>query len=220
MIGCEKMKNLRILIVDDHPMFCHGVKTLLESKLGFEVVGEATNGEEAVKLAKTLQPDVVLMDIRMPGLNGIEATRQITSLQLNIKVLIVTMFEDDSSVFTAMRVGARGYILKDADRDEILRAIRAVGEGEAIFSPEIASRLIEYFSTANPATREEAFPDLSAREREVLYMIADGANNVKIAESLNLSKKTVANYITVIMNKLQVQDRDEAIRLAREARRL
>jgi DNA-binding NarL/FixJ family response regulator len=214
------MEKLRVLIADDHPMFCHGVRMLLESKADFEVVGEAASGEEAIELARTLEPDVILMDIRMPGINGIEATKEIMKENKQIKVLMVTMFEDDASVFTAMRVGARGYILKDADREDILRAIRAVGRGEAIFSPEIASRLIDYFATANPATREEVFPELSVREREVLYMISDGASNQQISERLNLSKKTVANYISTIMNKLQVQDRDEAIKMAREARGL
>jgi DNA-binding NarL/FixJ family response regulator len=213
------MEKIRVLLVDDHPMYRHGVKTLLESKEDLEVIGEASSGEEAVELAGLLQPDVVLMDIRMQGMNGIEATRLITSQNQKTKVLVVTMFEDDRNVFTAMRVGARGYILKDADREDILRAIRAVGRGEAIFSPDIASRLIEYFATANPATREDEFPDLSSREREVLYMIADGASNQEIANRLGLSKKTIANYVTTIMNKLQIQDRDEAIRIVRETRK-
>jgi DNA-binding NarL/FixJ family response regulator len=213
------MEKLQILLVDDHPLFRHGVKTLLDNQEDLEVIGEAESGEEAVELVKSLKPDVVLMDIRMPGMNGIEATRLITSQHPETRVLVVTMFEDDSNVFTAMRVGARGYILKDADREDILRAVRAVGRGEAIFSPDIASRLIEYFATANPAAREEEFPELSAREREVLYMIADGASNQEIANRLQLSKKTIANYISTIMNKLQIQDRDEAIRLVKETRK-
>jgi DNA-binding NarL/FixJ family response regulator len=170
-------------------------------------------------MAKILKPDVVLMDIRMPGMNGIEATREITSQLPETRVLVVTMFEDDRNVFTAMRVGARGYILKDADREDILRAVRAVGRGKAIFSPDIASRLIEYFATANPAAREEEFPELSAREREVLYMIADGASNQEIANRLQLSKKTIANYTSTIMNKLQIKDCEEAIRIVKETRR-
>lgn len=214
------MDKLRVLIADDHPMFRHGVKMLLEGKTDFEVVGEASSGEEAIELAQLLEPDVILMDIRMPGINGIEATKNILQHQNNIKILVVTMFEDDASVFTAMRAGARGYILKDAEREDILRAILSVGRGEAIFSPEIASRLIEYFATANPATREDVFPELSIREREVLYMIADGSSNQQISERLHLSKKTVANYISTIMNKLQVQDREEAIKLARDARKI
>jgi DNA-binding NarL/FixJ family response regulator len=213
------MGKLQIMLVDDHPLFRHGVKTLLDNQVDLKVIGEAETGEEAVEMAIILKPDVVLMDIRMPGMNGIEATKLITKQLPETRVLVVTMFEDDSNVFTAMRVGARGYILKDADRDDILRAVRAVGRGEAIFSPDIASRLIEYFATANPAAREEEFPELSAREREVLYMIADGASNQEIANRLQLSKKTIANYFSTIMNKLQIQDRDEAIRIVKETRK-
>lgn len=210
---------LRIVIVDDHPLFRHGVRTLFSTMPGFDVVGEAANGEEALALARTLAPDVMLMDIRMPGTSGIETTRRITSAYPNVRILILTMFEDDASVFTAMRSGAKGYVLKDADADELFRAIRSVANGEAIFSPGIASRMIEYFAMTKPAAREEAFPELSAREREVLYLMTESVSNAAIAERLAISGKTVANYITNILNKLQVADRQEAVRLAREARR-
>lgn len=213
------MKPLRIVIVDDHPLFRHGVRTLFATTPDLEVVGEAANGEEAVKMAQTLAPDVMLMDIRMPGASGIEVTKEITSKMPGIHILILTMFEDDSSVFTAMRSGAKGYVLKDADKDELLRAIRAIGNGEAIFSPGIASRMIEYFGMARPAAREEAFPDLAGREREVLYLMTEGTSNADIARKLDISSKTVANYITNILNKLHVADRHEAMRLARESRR-
>ncbi|MBD0381085.1 response regulator transcription factor [Paenibacillus sedimenti] len=212
------MKTLRLVIVDDHPLFRHGVCTLFSTIPDLEVVGEAASGDEAVQLAEELNPDVMLMDIRMPGLNGIEATRRIVSANPNIQILILTMFQDDSSVFTAMRAGAKGYVLKDAEKDELLRAIRAVGSGEAIFSSGIASRMIEYFSMARPAAQEELFPELSQREREVLYLMEGGSTNVQIAQKLELSGKTVANYVTNILNKLQVADREEAMRLARESR--
>ncbi|RUS47351.1 response regulator transcription factor [Cohnella sp. AR92] len=213
------MNQIRIVIVDDHPLFRHGVRTLLSTTSDVEVVGEASNGEEAIELARSLAPDVMLMDIRMPGASGIEATREITSKIPGIRILILTMFEDDSFVFTAMRNGAKGYVLKDANKDELLRAIRAIANGEAIFSPGIASRMIEYFGMARPAAKEEAFPDLAGREREVLYLMTGGASNADIARKLGISGKTVANYITNILNKLQVADRQEAVRLARESRR-
>lgn len=213
------MKPLRIVIVDDHPLFRHGVRTLFLTTPELEVVGEASNGEEALVLAQSLKPDVMLMDIRMPGASGIEVTRTLTNLMPSIRILMLTMFEDDSSVFTAMRNGAKGYVLKDAEKDELLRAIHAVGNGEAIFSPGIASRMIEYFSMTRPAAREEVFPELSVREREVLYLMTEGSSNADIASKLEISGKTVSNYITNILNKLQVADRQEAMRLAREARR-
>lgn len=213
------MKPLRIVIVDDHPLFRHGVRTLFLTTPELEVVGEASNGEEAILLAQSLKPDVMLMDIRMPGASGIEVTRTLTTLMPSIRILMLTMFEDDSSVFTAMRNGAKGYVLKDAEKDELLRAIHAVGNGEAIFSSGIASRMIEYFAMARPAAREEVFPELSVREREVLYLMTEGASNSDIAAKLDISGKTVSNYITNILNKLQVADRQEAMRLAREARR-
>lgn len=213
------MKPLRIVIVDDHPLFRHGVRTLFLTTPELEVVGEASNGEEALVLAQSLKPDVILMDIRMPGASGIEVTRTLTNLMPSIRILMLTMFEDDSSVFTAMRNGAKGYVLKDAEKDELLRAIHAVGNGEAIFSPGIASRMIEYFSMTRPAAREEVFPELSVREREVLYLMTEGSSNADIASKLEISGKTVSNYITNILNKLQVADRQEAMRLAREARR-
>lgn len=212
------MKKLKVFIADDHPLFRHGVKTLFMTTPDLEVVGEATSGEDAISLAQSLQPDIILMDLRMPGCNGIEATREIVKTNPQTQIIILTMFEDDHSVFAAMRAGAKGYVLKDAEKDELLNAIRAVGNGGAIFSPGIASKMIEYFSIAKPAAPREAFPDLTDREREVLYFMADGASNSAIAHKLQISKKTVSNYVTNILNKLQVADREEVIHLVRESR--
>lgn len=211
-------QTIKLIIADDHPLFRHGLATLFSTVPDLEIVGEAVNGEETVRLAASLKPDIVLMDIRMPGLNGIEATRSITSADPNVSVLIFTMFQDDASVFTAMRAGAKGYVLKDAEKGDLLRAIRSVSRGEAIFSPSIASRMIDYFAMTRPAAREELFPELTVREREVLYLMADGESNVNIATKLGISSKTVMNYVTNILNKLQVQGRKDAMRLARESR--
>jgi DNA-binding NarL/FixJ family response regulator len=211
------MEPLRVLIADDHPLFRHGIHALLDATPDCEVVGEATTGDEAVAMAAALQPDVILMDIQMPGVNGIEATRRIVRESPHIRILIITMFEDDASVFTAMRAGARGYVLKDAEKAEMLRAIRAVGSGEAIFSPAIATRLIDFFSAPKPATAPDAFPDLTEREREILDLIAQGKSNADIAGQLVLSPNTVRNYVSNIFSKLQVADRAHAILLARDA---
>ncbi len=211
------MDPLRVLIADDHPFFRDGMRMFLETTPDIAVVGEAATGEAAVAQARTLQPDVILMDIKMPGLSGIEATRQILGWNPGIRVLIVTMFEDDATVFTAMRAGARGYVLKDAQQDDVLRAIRAVGRGEAIFSPGIAARLMDFFTTARPAASRESFPMLTGREREMLHLMARGASNAEIARLLSLSTKTVANYVSNILSKLQAADREEAVLRAREA---
>ena len=211
------MESLRVLIADDHPLFRHGIAALLQTSSEFEVVGEATTGAEALTLAEQLQPDVILMDIQMPAINGIEATRHILHTSPHIRILIVTMSEDDASVFTAMRAGARGYILKDAQKDDILRAIRAIGRGEAIFSPAIAGRLIDFFATPRPSTPAQAFPELTEREREILNLIAQGHSNPEIAARLVLSPHTVRNYVSNIFSKLQVVDRAQAIVRAREA---
>jgi DNA-binding NarL/FixJ family response regulator len=209
--------TLRVLVADDHPMFRDGIRALLASTPDVELVGEATTGHDAVALAASLQPDLVLMDLQMPGLTGIEATRRIMQESSHIRVLVVTMFEDDSSVFAAMRAGARGYLLKGATHAEMSRAIRAVGEGEAIFSPRIAARLMEFFASFRPAALPEIFPELSDREREILELIAQGQKNLEIAARLVLSPKTVRNHVTNILSKLQVTDRAEAIIRAREA---
>ncbi len=211
------MESLRVLIADDHPLFRHGIAVLLSATPDLEVVGEATSGEEVIFLAATLQPDVILMDIQMPGVNGIEATRRILHTSPTIRVLIVTMFEDDASVFTAMRAGARGYVLKDAQKDDMLAAIRAVGRGEAIFSPAIAVRLIDFFAAPRPLAPPQAFPELTEREREILNLIAQGHNNTEIATRLVLSPNTVRNYVSNIFSKLQVVDRAQAIIRARES---
>jgi DNA-binding NarL/FixJ family response regulator len=212
----EPAAPLLVLIADDHPLFRHGIVALLSATPEMEVVGEASTGEEAVGLAATLQPDVILMDIQMPGVNGVEATRQILRESPQVRILMVTMFEDDASVFTAMRAGARGYVLKDTEKTELLRAIRAVGNGEAIFSPAIATRLLEFFSAPHPSLPPQAFPDLTEREREVLDLIAQGRNNAEIATQLVLSPHTVRNYVSSIFSKLQVADRAQAIVRARE----
>jgi DNA-binding NarL/FixJ family response regulator len=215
------MKSIRILIADDHPVFRFGLRALLNATPDTEVVGEGTSGEEILTLADSVQPDVILMDINMPGVNGIEATRRIRETNPDIRILMVTMLEDDS-VFAAMRAGARGYVVKGAEPSEVLRAIRAVADGEAIFSPGIAERLIHYFTVPTsgdsaPASAEPIFPDLTEREREVLGLIAQGLTNSAIAERLVLSPKTVRNYITEIFSKLQVADRAQAIIRARNA---
>ncbi len=211
------MEPLRIVIADDHVFFRDGVRTLVEAAPDLELVGEAGTGDEAISLAASLQPDVILMDIQMPGTNGIEATRRIVQASPHIRVLMVTMFEDDQSVFTAMRAGARGYLLKGANYDEMLRAIRAVGNGEAIFSPSIAARFLEYFGSMRPATPPAVFPELSEREREILGLIAQGCKNAEIADRLVLTPKTVRNHVSNILSKLQVTDRAQAIIRAKEA---
>ncbi|MGC5326003.1 response regulator transcription factor [Brevibacillus sp. SYSU BS000544] len=210
---------MRVLIADDHPLFRGGVRNLLQTTEDLQLVGEASTGEEALALASTLQPDIILMDIRMPGCNGIEATRLIKEQHPHIQILILTMFKDDKSVFTAMRAGARGYVLKDADESELLQSIRMVGSGGAVFSSDIASRMIHYFSA--PKAVEEidpAFAELTVREREILERIAEGDSNAEIASTLHLSVKTVANYVTNILNKLQVVDRNEAKRMLKRSR--
>jgi DNA-binding NarL/FixJ family response regulator len=211
------MEVLRILIADDHPLFRHGVREVLDLAPGIQAIGEATSGEEAITQAGALQPDVILMDVNMPGINGIEATRRILHDSPHIRILVVTMFEDDGTVFAAMRAGARGYILKDAEKENILRAIQAVGNGEAIFSPTIATRLIDFFATQGSALPKEIFPSLTEREREILQLIARGQSNADIARELSLSPKTVYNYVSNILSKLQVADRAQAIIRAREA---
>lgn len=213
------MSQLRILIADDHPVFRHGIRALLDATPGMEVVGEATSGDEVVVLAEQLQPDVILMDVKMPGLNGIEATQRIMQSNPQTRILVVTMFEDNASVFPAMRAGALGYVLKDASKEEILRAIQAVGNGEAIFSPSIATRLISFFATprAGLSLSQGVFSELTDREHEILDLIASGAPNHEIAEQLGLSTKTVSNYVSNIFNKLQVAGRSEAIVRARDA---
>ena len=211
------METLRILVAEDHPLFRKGMISLLASVPEFEVVGQAASGGEAVARAAQLQPDVVLMDVQMPEVNGIEATRRILQESPSIRVLVVTMFEDDDSVFMALRAGARGYVLKDADEEEVVRAIRAVGRGEAIFSPAIATRLLAYFATPRPDAPPQVFPTLTDREREILNLIARGHPNPSIAGQLHLSTKTVGNYVSNIFTKLQVADRAQAIIRAREA---
>jgi DNA-binding NarL/FixJ family response regulator len=210
------MEPLRVLIADDHPLFRHGLSALLSASPDFEIIGEATSGEEVISLAARLQPDVILMDIQMPGVNGIEATRRILHTSPTIRILIITMFEDDASVFTAMRAGARGYVLKDAQKSDMLGAIRAVGRGEAIFSPAIATRLIDFFNAPQFAMPPQAFPELTEREREILDLIAKGHNNSEIAARLVLSPNTVRNYVSNVFSKLQVADRAQAIIRARE----
>jgi DNA-binding NarL/FixJ family response regulator len=206
----------RILVADDHALFRYGMRAMLNSDPQFEVVGEAGTGDEAVALAAELGPDIVLMDIQMPGLNGIEATRRIVREDPEVGVVVVTMFEEDDSVFAAMRAGARGYVLKGGDADEVVKVVRAVAEGGAHFGPDVARRLMGFFSAPKHAPTE-AFPELTAREGEVLDLIARGLNNTEIADRLYVSQKTVRNHVSNTFLKLQVADRAQAIIRAREA---
>jgi len=209
---------IRVLVADDHPAYRRGLALMLTEVDDLEVVGSADTGAVAVEMARALAPDVVLMDLRMPDLDGIEATRRIKRLAAGPvpAVVVLTMFDDDESVFTAMRAGARGYLLKGADQDEIVRAIRAVAAGEAIFGPEVAARVVDHFA-AGAGSTTAAFPALTEREREVLAMIAAGQGNATIAHELMISLKTVRNHVSNIFTKLQVSDRSSAIVKARRA---
>jgi DNA-binding NarL/FixJ family response regulator len=213
------MTSVRLLVADDHPVFRFGVRALVQAEPELELVGEAATGQEAIALAEQLRPDVVLLDLNMPGLNGIEVARHLQVLGLPLGILVLTMLEDDDSIFAAMRAGARGYVLKGAGREETVQAIRTVATGGAIFSPGVAERLLRYFAIPPPGlagtARPEPFPELS--EREVLELIAAGLTNATIAERLSLSLKTVRNHVSAVLGKLQVVTRTEAIVRAREA---
>jgi DNA-binding NarL/FixJ family response regulator len=209
--------TLRVLIAEDHPMVRDGLRALLGSMTECEVVGEAESGTAAVEQALALQPDVVVMDLDLPGLDGVRATRQIVSTSPHIGVLVLTMFDDDDSVFAAMRAGARGYLLKGDDQGEIRRAILAVGNGEAIFGPPIAARLMDYLTVSRPDVPADVFPGLTDREQQILELIAQGHANPVIASRLGITDKTVRNHVSNIFNKLQVADRAQAIVRVREA---
>jgi DNA-binding NarL/FixJ family response regulator len=211
------MAEIRVLICDDHAFYREGVRGMLRPLSdSFAVVGEASDGEDAVAQARALRPDVILMDLKMPGMNGLEATRQILAATPAVGILVVTMFEDDDSVFAAVRAGARGYLLKDADREELTLAVRAVARGEAIFGAAIAQRMIRYFAALPQDAAAITFPELTEREREILELMAQGLSNRVIANRLVLSLKTVQNHVSHIFSKLQVADRAEAIVRARE----
>lgn len=209
------MSAIRVLIADDHPVFRFGMRAILGAEADMEVVGEATTGEQAVAMARSLKPDIVLMDINMPVIHGLEATRQILESDPSIGILVVTMMEDDT-VLAAMRAGARGYLLKGAEGEETLRAIRTVAAGGSVFSPGVAERVLRFVSHSQPRSAS-AFPDLTRRELEILEMMAQGLTNTAIASRLVISPKTVRNCVSIIFDKLQVTSRGEAIAKARRA---
>jgi DNA-binding NarL/FixJ family response regulator len=208
---------IRILVVDDHPVYRDGLRALIQRSPDLELAGEAATGGDAVTLAAVAAPDVVLMDIRMPGMNGIDATRQILAARAAARILILTMSEDDDSLFAAIRAGARGYLPKDSDSDDLVRAIHAVAGGDVIFGESIATRLQAYFAAGVARPAAAAFPELTDREDEVLELIARGLANRAIATQLGISDKTVRNHVANVFNKLQVADRGQAIIRAREA---
>jgi DNA-binding NarL/FixJ family response regulator len=210
--------SLTVLVAEDHPLYRRALVALLDAQPGWQVVAEAEDGVGAVTAAHAAQPDVVLMDLRMPGLDGIEATRRIVAASPRISVLVLTMYDDDTSVFAAMRAGARGYVLKGADQAEIVRAVADVADGGAIFGSAIARRVIEYFAAPRPPSIPDlVFPELTPREHEVLDLIAAGRSNAEVAAGLVLSPKTVRNHVSNIFAKLHVADRSAAIIKAREA---
>ena len=209
--------TVHLLIADDSRAARTGLEALLRANADIQLVGQATGGDDAIRLAEQLQPDVILMDLQMPDVNGIEATRQIVNTSPHIAVLVLTMYDDDDSVFAAMQAGARGYLLKGASKSEMIRAIRDVANGAAIFSPAIARRMMNYFSQIQKQATAYAFPELTRREYEVLTLMAKQHSNQEIAELLSLSPKTVRNYTSNIFAKLQVADRASAILKARDA---
>jgi DNA-binding NarL/FixJ family response regulator len=209
------MTGIRVLVADDHPLFREGVRTMLEATSDIQLVAEAKDGSEALRLVGENEVDVALLDVNMPGMSGIEVAGRLAVEHPDVAVLILTMFADDASVFAALRAGARGYVLKDSEREDLLRAIRSVARGEAIFSPSVAVRVLDFFARRHPSVTPEDFPMLTARERDVLHLIAQGRSNPAIAAQLGLSRKTTSNYVSAILTKLQVRDRVEAAERAR-----
>jgi DNA-binding NarL/FixJ family response regulator len=207
---------IRTLVVDDHAAFRAGLRALLATDDQVRVVGEASTGSSAIAAVASMTPDVVLMDISMPGIDGVEATRRIVDTAPHVAIVVLTMHDDDETVFAAMRAGARGYLLKGAPRAELLRAIRAAAAGEAIFGAAIARRMVAYFGRPMPRAAPP-FPELSERERAILERIAAGRSNPEIADELGVAPKTVRNHVSNVFSKLQVRDRAEAIVRAREA---
>jgi DNA-binding NarL/FixJ family response regulator len=215
--GAAGAESVTILVADDHPLYRRGLAELLAGRPGWSVVAQAEDGLAAVTESHAHDPDVVVMDLNMPKVDGIEATRRIVAASPRVGVLVLTMYDDDDSVFAAMRAGARGYVLKGADQADIVRAVETVSRGEAIFGPSVATRIVEFFAAPRRAVDPTVFPGLSQREHDVLDLIAAGRKNADIAASLSLSEKTVRNHVTNIFAKLQVADRAEAIVRAREA---
>jgi DNA-binding NarL/FixJ family response regulator len=211
------MEPTRLLIADDYEPFRRGLRAMLRGETDIAVVGEAADGEAALARAEVLQPDVVLMDLKMPGMDGLEATRRILHTSPHIRVLVLTMADDDESVFAALQAGARGYLLKGALKTDVLRAIRGVAAGDAIVGAGVAQRLLHHFATVRPPLGVDAFPELTEREREVLAFLAHNHSNPEIADRLGLSEKTVRNHVSNICTKLQVADRTQAILRARDA---
>jgi DNA-binding NarL/FixJ family response regulator len=211
------MEKTRILIADDQAITRSGLRLLLSGAENLEIVGEARHGEEAVTLAASEQPDVILMDLRMPGVNGIEATRRIHRTSPHIAILILTVFEDDTSIFPAIRAGARGYLLKNSEQEELLRAIHTVVNGGAIFSPGIAQKVLGYLSTPSPQVPASIFDELTERERQILELIAQGKTNAEIAAILFLSPKTISNYISNVLLKVHATDRAKLMLMALDA---
>lgn len=209
--------KLRILVVDDHSGFRDGLRAMLTSAADLEVVGEAEDGADAVQQALALQPDIILMDIQMPAMNGVDATRRIVYTSPHIGVIMLTMFEDDDSVFSAMRAGARGYLLKGALKAEVIHAVRGVAAGEAIFGSGLARRMMSFFTAARPSSPAESLPELTERELEILQLLTLHLTNQEIADRLTISLKTARNHVSNILSKLQVADRAAAIIRAREA---
>ncbi len=212
-------ENIRVLLADDHPVYRDGLARLLDALGGFDIVGVASNGREAIEHTRSLAPDVIVMDLRMPILDGVEATRQITKDYPEIGIVVLTMFDHDELVFAAIRAGARGYLMKDADDVEIARVLRGIARGEAIFGPGTAQRLLDTINRSGLLIRpsgELAFPQLTSRELEVLQHVARGRRNGEIATELYLSERTVRNYVSNILTKLNVEDRAQAITLARD----
>ncbi len=208
---------IRVVVADDHPLIRTGVRALLLTLDDLDLVGEAADGDEAITVTRETRPDVVLMDLQMPGTDGITATRAIITELPDTAVLVVTMIEDDASVFAAMCAGARGYLLKGAGQDELHRAVTAVAHGEAIFGPRIAARVLTLLANPPQATRTTPFPQLTDRERQVLDELASGHTNNTIARTLGINGRTVANHVSAILTKLQLADRSQAIVRAREA---
>lgn len=206
--------DITVIIADDHHIFRDGLRALLETEPGLSVIGEATTGREAVAVVTHQQPDVVVMDLHMPDLDGVSATREIVRLSPHVAVLVLTMFDDDDSVFAAMRAGARGYLLKGAHQSEVVRAVHTVGTGGAVFGPSVAQRVVRYFERP-PLSK--AFPQLTERELEILDLVAGGVSNTAIASRLVIAEKTVRNHVSNIFTKLAVADRAQAIIRARDA---